>query len=324
VSASDIVLGFGITVILAVGCQIIAAKFRLPAIVLLLPAGFIAGHYITEVNPEKTLGPAHRSLGRRSSVRWRIDLIRGSRTAVRRLLLLGIPITFAGAAFLAWLFLGISRSAAIMLGAIVIVSGPTVVTPLLEAARARRRVSRILGWEGVTIDPFGAIIGAVLFQGLVQHVHLGHGAELLSFLRSIGIGLLGGVIGTAVLWLLLSKLNLSGVLAPRSRSWYRRPAPGATPTDCYYGIAANLVIDPPNFKTDGTSVHLFATVTTSSAPFGTNAGAHRRTALIRWWPPPQRCAGIIDTRARLIGWRILRLSPPTPAVPSLATGDIRC
>jgi len=50
---------------------------------------------------------------------------------VRRLLLLGIPITFAGAAFLAWLFLGISRSAAIMLGAIVIVSGPTVVTPLL-------------------------------------------------------------------------------------------------------------------------------------------------------------------------------------------------
>jgi NhaP-type Na+/H+ or K+/H+ antiporter len=64
VSASDIVLGFGITVILAVGCQIIAAKFRLPAIVLLLPAGFIAGHYITEVNPERRWGrPFHRSLG---------------------------------------------------------------------------------------------------------------------------------------------------------------------------------------------------------------------------------------------------------------------
>ena len=57
-SASDIVLGFGITVILAVGCQIVAAKFRLPAIVLLLPVGFIAGQYITEVNHEKTLGSA--------------------------------------------------------------------------------------------------------------------------------------------------------------------------------------------------------------------------------------------------------------------------
>ena len=103
-----------------------------------------------------------------------------------------------------------------MLGAIVIVSGPTVVTPLLEAARPGRRVSRILGWEGVTIDPIGAIIGAVSFQGLVQHVQLGHGAEVLSFLRSIGIGLLGGMIGTAVLWLLLSKLHLTGVLATQA------------------------------------------------------------------------------------------------------------
>ena len=149
-SASDIVLGFGITVILAVGCQIIAAKFRLPAIVLLLPAGFIAGHYITEMNPEKTLGPAFSPL---VGLGVAIILFDGgldldfreleghSQRVVRRLLLLGIPITFAGAAFLAWLFLGISRSAAIMLGAIVIVSGPTVVTPLLEAARAGRRVS---------------------------------------------------------------------------------------------------------------------------------------------------------------------------------------
>jgi NhaP-type Na+/H+ or K+/H+ antiporter len=86
----------------------------------------------------------------------------------------------------------------------------------LEAARPGRRLSRILGWEGVTIDPIGAIIGAVLFQGLVQHVQLGHGAELLSFLRSIGIGLLGGVIGTAVLWLLLSRLHLTGVLATQA------------------------------------------------------------------------------------------------------------
>ena len=224
-SASDIVLGLGITVILAVGCQIVAAKFRLPAIVLLLPAGFIAGHYITEVNPEKTLGAAFSPL---VGLGVAIILFDGgldldfreleghSQRVVRRLLLLGIPITFAGAALLAWLFLDISRSAAVMLGAIVIVSGPTVVTPLLEAARPGRRLSRILGWEGVTIDPIGAIIGAVVFQGLVQHVQLGHGAELLSFLRSIGIGLLGGIIGTAVLWLLLSKLHLTGVLATQA------------------------------------------------------------------------------------------------------------
>ena len=224
-SASDIVLGFGITVILAVGCQIVAAKFRLPAIVLLLPVGFIAGHYITEVNPEKTLGSAFSPL---VGLGVAIILFDGgldldfreleghSQRVVRRLLLLGIPITFAGAAVLAWLFLDISGRAAIMLGAIVIVSGPTVVTPLLEAARPGQRVSRILGWEGLTIDPIGAIIGAVLFQGLVPHVRFGPGAELLSFLRSIGIGFVGGVIGTAVLWLLLSKVHLTGVLATQA------------------------------------------------------------------------------------------------------------
>ena len=224
-STSDIFLGFGTTVILAVGCQIIAAKFRLPAIVLLLPVGFIAGHYITEVNPEKTLGPAFSPL---VALGVAIILFDGgldlnfreleghSQRVVRRLLIFGVLITGGGAALLAWPLLDLSGQAALMLGAIVIVSGPTVVSPLLEAARPGRRVSRILGWEGVMIDPVGAIIGAVLFQGLVQHVQFGHGTELLAFLLSIGVGLLGGVIGATVLWLLLSKLRLSGVLATQA------------------------------------------------------------------------------------------------------------
>ena len=100
-----------------------------------------------------------------------------------------------------------------MLGAIIVVSGPTVVAPLLTAARPGRRVSLILGWEGTTIDPFGAIIGALAFQAIVNHTQTGHGREILAFLRSIGVGALGGVVGAAVLWLLLSKLRLSGVIA---------------------------------------------------------------------------------------------------------------
>ena len=102
-----------------------------------------------------------------------------------------------------------------MLGAIVIVSGPTVVVPLLEAARPGRRVSQILGWEGVTIDPVGAIIGALVFQGLVTHVQIGRGTEALAFLRSVGIGALGGVIGTGVLWLLLGKVRCAPCSRPR-------------------------------------------------------------------------------------------------------------
>ena len=100
-----------------------------------------------------------------------------------------------------------------MLGAILIVSGPTVVAPLLEGARPGRRLTAILGWEGTTIDPIGAIIGALVFQALTTEVSFRPTAELLQFAGNIGLGLLGGVVGTVALWLLVEKLELHGVLA---------------------------------------------------------------------------------------------------------------
>ena len=221
-STSDIFVGFGLTVLFAVGCQIVAARLRLPAIILLLPVGFVAGHFITAMNPEKSLGSAFSPLVALAVAvilfDGGLDLVfrelKGhSQRVVRRLLYLGVPITWAAASLLSWPLLSLSGQAAVMLGAIVIVSGPTVVAPLLEAARPGRRVSLILGWEGVTIDPVGAIVGALVFQGLIHGVHVGGGKEVLAFLGSIGVGALGGAIGTAALWLLLSKVGLSGVLA---------------------------------------------------------------------------------------------------------------
>jgi NhaP-type Na+/H+ or K+/H+ antiporter len=219
---ADIFVGFGLTVLLAVGCQIVATRYRLPAIVLLLPVGFVAGQHISSMNPEMTLGSAFSPL---VSLAVAIILFDGgldlefrqleghSQRVVRRLLYLGIPITWAAATLLAWPLLGLSGHAALMLGAILIVSGPTVVAPLLEAARPGRRVSLILGWEGTTIDPIGAIIGAVAFQAISNGFTLGRGEAVAAFVRSLGVGALGGVIGTAALWFLLSRVRLTGVLA---------------------------------------------------------------------------------------------------------------
>ena len=91
------------------------------------------------------------------------------RGIVRRLHGLGIPITWAGAGVLAWLLLGLSTQAAIMLGAILIVSGPTVVTPILAAARPGKRLTSILAFEGTTVDPIGALIAVVVYQILVSN-----------------------------------------------------------------------------------------------------------------------------------------------------------
>ena len=221
-SASQIFAGLALIVGLAVACQIIAARFGIPGIILLLPAGFAAGAATTVVNPDKIFGAAWPPL---VSLAVAIILYDGgldlvtkglegdSRRVVHRLRGCGIPMTWAGAGFFGGLLLGLSWKAALMLGAILIVSGPTVVTPILRAARTGKRVTTILGFEGTTIDPIGAIIAVVVFQAITaSHAH--HLlAGILGFAGRIGLGVAGGAVGVAVLWLLLKKLKLTGILA---------------------------------------------------------------------------------------------------------------
>ena len=105
-----------------------------------------------------------------------------------------------------------------MLGAILIVSGPTVVTPILSNARPGKKLTTILGHEGTTIDPIGAIIAVVVFQAL-KSSH-GHDvlASVLGFAGRIGLGVAGGAAGIAVLWLLLAKLSSPASSPPRRSS----------------------------------------------------------------------------------------------------------
>ena len=135
---------------------------------------------------------------------------------VRRLRGWGIPMTWAAAGFFGGCCSGLSAKAAVMLGAILIVSGPTVVTPILAAARPGKRLTTILGYEGTTIDPIGAIIAVVVFQALKaghEHTVL---AGVLGFAGRIGLGVAGGAVGVAVLWLLLKKVKLTGILATQA------------------------------------------------------------------------------------------------------------
>jgi NhaP-type Na+/H+ or K+/H+ antiporter len=221
-SSSQIFVGIGLIFALAVGSQIVAAKAKIPAIILLLPVGFAAGALITSVNPNEILGPAFSPF---VSIAVAIilfdgglDLVRDDlkgddRTVTHRLEGLGIPITWLGAAVFAWLLLGLSSKAALMLGAILIVSGPTVVTPVLAAARPGKRLTTILGYEGTTVDPVGAIIAVMVFHAL----RAGQGVSVLDgvlgFVGRFGIGIGGAAVGLGVLWLLLAKLKLSGSLA---------------------------------------------------------------------------------------------------------------
>jgi len=221
VTTNQILTGVGLILALAVGSQVLASRLRIPAIIVLLPAGFVAGALTSDVNPQNLLGPAFEPLVSLSvavilyDAGLSLDMrkLKGhTRKVVIRLIVLGVLITTALAASVAAPLLGMSRGAAVMLGIILVVSGPTVVGPLLSFVRPTERLQQVLIWEGSLIDPVGGILGALVFHGVVASTSKGPGSQLAQFAASVGVGVAGGVIGTALLWLLLRKLRLGEVL----------------------------------------------------------------------------------------------------------------
>jgi NhaP-type Na+/H+ or K+/H+ antiporter len=220
-TTDQIFYGLALTVALAVGCQVVAGRLRIPALILLLPVGFCAGAITDDIQPDQLLGSLFQPLVSlsvaiilfESGLGLDLRKLKGStRSVVVRLLGVGVPITWVLAASASALFFDMSGSAAIMLGAILIVSGPTVVGPLLAHVRPTDRVRHPLIWEGTLIDPIGGIIGALVFHGIVSG-GLGIGEYRPGkFLGSVAIGLIAGVVGAAILWFLLRSLDLPEIL----------------------------------------------------------------------------------------------------------------
>lgn len=215
-STDDVLLGLGLVLVLAVGAQLLARRLGLPAIVVLLPAGFIAGIATDDVHPDALLGPLYQPFvsiavgvilfeaGLRLSFR---EVSRRVHSMVARLVTVGAVVTWLAIALtVALLFGGMNRGVAILIGAILVVSGPTVVLPLLTFIRPTGDVRSLLKWEGVLVDPIGAVLGVLVFLG-VRSASAGgvrwHPGELL---LSVGTGALIGAVGAAVLVLLLREV----------------------------------------------------------------------------------------------------------------------
>ncbi|MET7739434.1 cation:proton antiporter [Streptomyces sp. NPDC005385] len=218
---NQVLEGLGLIVVLAVGSQLLASRLRIPALIVLLPVGFAAGALTDIVNPVNLLGEAFSPMVSlavavilyEAGLGLDIRRLQGHmRRVVVRLIWLGALITWAGAAVLAVPLLGMSKSAAVMLGVILVVSGPTVVGPLLNFVRPTERLQRILIWEGSLIDAVGGILGALVFHGVVANDGRGLAGKVGQFAASSAIGLAGGAVGAAVLWFLLRRLNPGEVL----------------------------------------------------------------------------------------------------------------
>jgi NhaP-type Na+/H+ or K+/H+ antiporter len=217
-TTNEILTGLGLVIVLAIACRLVAERFRIPAIVVLLPVGFVAGAITDDVHPDKLFGATFTPLVDlgvglilfEAGLRLRFqELARGIRSIVIRLISVGTLATLIGVTISAKLIFGLSWGVSAVLGAILVVSGPTVVLPLLAFVRPSDRVRSVLKWEGTLIDPIGALLGVIAFNAVLQGAAGGRPFHPGEMVLSLGVGLAIGLAGAGLLGLLLRSLQRS-------------------------------------------------------------------------------------------------------------------
>jgi NhaP-type Na+/H+ or K+/H+ antiporter len=195
--------------------QVLARHVRLPGIVLLLTAGVLLGPDVVGVVNPADLGPAlHTLVGFAVAVilfeggmNLNLKRLRREAAVIRSLLTIGAAITAVGSTLAALYFMQWDWRLAVAFGTLVIVTGPTVVTPILRRVKVKHTVATVIEAEGVLIDAIGAVLAVVTLQVIIGS-SIGEGgmgvtAGLLSIVERLGFGLVFGLIGGYVIALLL-------------------------------------------------------------------------------------------------------------------------
>jgi len=131
--------------------------------------------------------------------------IAGVGPAILKLITLGPIVTFIGGGLAVHYLLGLNWAISFLFGALVIVTGPTVIAPILQNIPLNRNVSTVLKWEGILIDPIGALVAVLVFE-FIRSAEGGvefTSHAFLSFFRIILIGLATGAIAASALYQLI-------------------------------------------------------------------------------------------------------------------------
>ncbi len=182
--------------------QWLAWTFKVPAILFLLITGLLLGPVFSILDPDQILGDLFFPI---VSLCVAIILFEGSLTlhfrelkgigrVVRNLCSIGMLTTFIVIGFSCYFILNLDWRISAVLGAVLVVTGPTVIAPLLNSMRPSPEVDKVLRWEGIVIDPIGALFAVLIFEAVKlagQSDVLSH--TLLALLTTLGAGLTLGV-----------------------------------------------------------------------------------------------------------------------------------
>ena len=218
-------------IILGIGAQWLSWKMKVPAILPLILLGLLVGPISTlwTAGGEKWLEPIYdpeSSIGIfpeeyffyfvslsigiilfEGGLTMKRKEIKGMGPVILRLISMGSFVTFIGAGAAAYFILDLSLGISFLIGALVIVTGPTVIAPVLQNIPLKRNLATILKWESIIIDPIGAFVSVLVFEFIMSN----RGAiaftphALLTFIEEVLIGLAMGVIAGLLLYYLVKK-----------------------------------------------------------------------------------------------------------------------
>ncbi|MFT7414345.1 MAG: NhaP-type Na+/H+ or K+/H+ antiporter [Methylophagaceae bacterium] len=212
----DAIIALSVIGIVAIFCQWFAWWVKLPAIVFLLIAGIILGPLTGWLDPEQLFGDllfpmvslAVAIILFEGSLTLKFHEIRGLQKVVRNMLTIGVAITWGCITLATHFLLDFSWSLSLLFGAMMVVTGPTVIVPMLRTVRPNATISNILRWEGIVIDPLGAILAVLVFEVILSMQLQGHASvshTVYMFCQTLVIGSAIGAIAAYLFGLVLRK-----------------------------------------------------------------------------------------------------------------------
>ncbi len=212
--SEHLLVGLAAIIVLGIGAQWLAWRISLPAILLLLVFGFIAGPVTGLINPNELFGNLLLPL---VSVTVAIILFEGGLSlkfsevrevtaVIRNLVTVGVLVSWVLTSLASYLIFGLGLQISILLGAVLVVTGPTVIIPLLRHVRPSGRVGSILKWEGIIIDPIGAVLAVLVFEVIISvGLEKATTQVVVSIFKTLVIGIVLGLAGAKLVIVILKR-----------------------------------------------------------------------------------------------------------------------
>ena len=222
VAANELILLVAGIIALGVVAQVLASRFEVPSIIFYLAAGIALGpEGAGLVTPEAfgdalpaIVGLAVAIIVFEGAFHLKIGRLRAAPAATLRLVTLGAAIALVGTAVVARFALGTGWPLALLVGALLVATGPTVITPILKVVPVRDRVATALETEGIVNDVTAAILAVVFFQ--VVNPRTADTDLLVDFTSRLGTGVIVGIVVAAVIYYLIQYVDLSPGSAPQN------------------------------------------------------------------------------------------------------------